>query len=214
MNADKKTEEYLDESKHIGLVQSHTYIHEDPFELENGRLETFSLNANSSTKLMESLMRTDRMPCLSRMMPLSCLDWGSPCVRLFGIRKDPKTGHLERKPGWWNDVIGPGKAIDTNKFSCFFCAQIVWVHAKDRRAHSAQTIAFNEASLKPGQEKEWYGMDFPEFTIHDMVHAQKKLLDHLGVRKLFAVVGGSIPYCLPRGPNGKLFSGLSITQAS
>ena len=35
-------------------------------------------------------------------------------------------------------------------------------------------------------------MDFPEFTIHDMVHAQKKLLEHLGVQKLFAVVGGSM----------------------
>ena len=105
MKADKKTEEYLDESKHIGLVQSHTYIHEDPFELENGRLETFSLAYETYGILVEDGSNA--------VLVCHALTGDHHAA---GIRKDPKTGHLERKPGWWNDVIGPGKAIDTNKF--------------------------------------------------------------------------------------------------
>jgi len=170
MKADKKTEEYLDESKHIGLVQSHTYIHEDPFELENGRLETFSL-AYETYGILDEDGSNALLVCHAL----------TGDHHAAGIRKDPKTGDLERKPGWWNDVIGPGKAIDTNKFYVV-CSNCL----------GACQGSTGPASLKPGQEKEWYGMDFPEFTIHDMVHAQKKLLDHLGVRKLFAVVGGSM----------------------
>ena len=85
----------------------------------------------------------------------------------------------DKKPGWWNHVVGPGKAIDTNKFFviCSNC------------------LGACKGSTGPSSKKangETYGMSFPDLSILDMVRAQKLLLDHLGVSKLFAVVGGSM----------------------
>ena len=168
--SDKQPNQYLDESQHVGLVESLSYIHKDLFELENGQLDGFTLAYEAYGTLNE-----DGSNALLVCHALT----GDH--RAAGIRKDPRTGDLEQKPGWWNHVIGPGKAIDTNKFYVV-CSNCL----------GACQGSTGPASLKPDQEEERYGMDFPEFTIHDMVHAQKKLLEHLGVQKLFAVVGGSM----------------------
>lgn len=86
----------------------------------------------------------------------------------------------DRKPGWWDTMIGPGKALDTDRY--FVICSNVLGGCKGSTGPSST----NPATGKP------YGIDFPVITIADMVKAQKALIDHLGIRKLFAVIGGSM----------------------
>lgn len=86
----------------------------------------------------------------------------------------------DRKPGWWDNMIGPGKAFDTNYFFVI-CANVV-----GGCKGSTGPSSINPATGKP------YGLTFPIVTIKDMVRAQKALVDHLGIEKLLCVVGGSM----------------------
>jgi homoserine O-acetyltransferase len=86
----------------------------------------------------------------------------------------------DKKPGWWNIVIGPNKAFDTEKY-CIICSNII-----GGCKGSTGPSSINPETGKP------YGISFPVITIADMVNAQKKLVDHLGVKQLFAVAGGSM----------------------
>ena len=83
-------------------------------------------------------------------------------------------------PGWWEIAVGPGKAIDTNRYFVV-CPNIL---GGCRGTTGPNTV--NPSTGKP------YGKDFPTITIGDIVKAQKKLTDHLGIGKLLAVVGGSM----------------------
>ncbi len=82
--------------------------------------------------------------------------------------------------GWWNDLIGPGKGIDTNKYFVL-CSNVL-----GGCRGSTGPSSVNPKTGKP------YSTDFPLITISDMVQAQKYLIDHLGIKKLLAVVGGSM----------------------
>ncbi len=84
------------------------------------------------------------------------------------------------KPGWWDIMIGPGKAIDTNRYFVI-CSNII-----GGCMGSTGPSSTNPATGRP------YGLDFPVVTIGDMVKAQKALIDHLGIKRLLAVVGGSL----------------------
>lgn len=84
------------------------------------------------------------------------------------------------KPGWWDPMIGPGKAFDTDKY-CVICSNVL---AGCRGTTGPASI--NPAIGKP------YGMSFPVTTIADMVRLQRALLDALGIRKLLSVAGGSM----------------------
>lgn len=82
--------------------------------------------------------------------------------------------------GWWNNLVGEGKGIDTNKY--FVICSNVLGGCKGSTGPSS----INPKTGKP------YGLDFPLVTIKDMVNAQKHLIDHLGVEKLLSVIGGSM----------------------
>lgn len=84
------------------------------------------------------------------------------------------------KKGWWFDYIGPGKAIDTNKYFVV-CSNVI----------GGCMGSSGPKSINP-QKNETYQSTFPFVSIGDMVNAQKKLIDELGINKLFCVVGGSM----------------------
>jgi homoserine O-acetyltransferase len=86
----------------------------------------------------------------------------------------------ERKPGWWDSCIGPGKPIDTNKFF------VVSLNNLGGCNGSTGPSSINPASGKP------FGADFPVMTVEDWVHSQARLADNLGIRQWAAVVGGSL----------------------
>ena len=86
----------------------------------------------------------------------------------------------DTKPGWWEFMVGPGKGIDTDRYFVI-CSNIL-----GSCMGSTGPGSINPASGKP------YGLEFPVVTIGDMVAAQKRLIDHLGLERLHAVVGGSI----------------------
>jgi homoserine O-acetyltransferase/O-succinyltransferase len=89
-------------------------------------------------------------------------------------------------PGYWDAIIGPGKAIDTNKYFVFSSDTLVNVNAND-----PMVTTTGPASIDPATGKA-YGMSFPLVTIGDFVRAQKALVDHLGIQKLHAVMGPSM----------------------
>ncbi|MDA3917390.1 MAG: homoserine O-acetyltransferase [Deltaproteobacteria bacterium] len=84
------------------------------------------------------------------------------------------------KPGWWDIVIGPGKAIDTDKYFVI-CSNFI----------GGCMGSTGPSSTIPGK-KELYGMNFPVITVTDMVRCQKKLMDHLNIKQLLSVTGGSL----------------------
>ncbi|MCD6025219.1 MAG: metX [Fibrobacteria bacterium] len=86
----------------------------------------------------------------------------------------------DKKPGWWDDMIGPGKAIDTNRY--FVIAQNMLGGCKGTTG---------PASIDPDTGKP-YGSGFPKITVEDMVRAQRLLVEHLGIDVLEAVIGGSM----------------------
>lgn len=88
--------------------------------------------------------------------------------------------HASGTNGWWNNLIGPGKGLDTNKYF-IICSNVI-----GGCQGSTGPSATNPKTGKP------YGTDFPLVTIGDMVNAQARLIDQLGIEKLLAVVGGSM----------------------
>ena len=87
---------------------------------------------------------------------------------------------VTKKEGWWVTAVGPGKAIDTNKYFVI-CANVI--------GGCMGSWGPKEIDKKT---KEPYGLNFPVITIKDMVKAQESLLDHLGIEKLLCATGGSM----------------------
>lgn len=87
--------------------------------------------------------------------------------------------------GWWDAIIGPGKAIDTDRFFVVAADTLVNVNAMD-----PNTVTTGPASLNPETGRP-YAMTFPVVSMRDFVEVQKALLDRLGVRRLALVAGPS-----------------------
>ena len=102
------------------------------------------------------------------------------CHALTGDQYAAGTNPVTGRPGWWDEVVGSGKAIDTDRFFVI-CANV---------------LGGCMGSTGPGDRdpatSERYNMTFPVITIGDMVEAQAMLLDRLGVDRLLSVVGGSM----------------------
>ncbi|WP_051305441.1 homoserine O-acetyltransferase MetX [Desulfogranum mediterraneum] len=86
----------------------------------------------------------------------------------------------DERPGWWDNMVGPGKPIDTDRYFVI-CSNIL-----GSCVGSTGPASLNPATGRP------YGLSFPMVTIKDMVQAQKELVEHLGIERLMSVVGGSV----------------------
>jgi len=149
----------------VGIVVPQDFVHPRTFTFKNGqtipgftlRYETYgTLNATRDNAVLV---------CHALSGDHHCAGWHSAA---------------DRKPGWWNNLIGPGKAVDTARFFVI-CANVL----------GGCQGSTGPSSLDPATGRA-YGIHFPFVTIRDMVHAQKLLLDHLGVAELHAVIGGSM----------------------
>jgi homoserine O-acetyltransferase/O-succinyltransferase len=99
------------------------------------------------------------------------------CHALTGNHKVIGT---ETKPGWWNGLVGDGKSVDTNEFS------VISFNVLGGCDGSTGPLSINPKTNRP------YRQTFPEITIRDMVHAERKALSFLGIDKLHTVIGGSL----------------------
>ncbi len=102
------------------------------------------------------------------------------CHALTGDQFLAGTHPVTGKEGWWQAMIGPGLTIDTERYFVI-CANVL--------GGCMGTIGPKE--INPGTGEPW-GLSFPVITIADMVRAQVRLLDHLGIEQLFCVTGGSM----------------------
>jgi homoserine O-acetyltransferase/O-succinyltransferase len=102
------------------------------------------------------------------------------CHALTGDQYLAETHPITSKPGWWELMVGPGKVLDTDRFFVI-CPNIL--------GGCMGTMGPKE--IDPATGRPW-GLSFPVITVADMVRAQAMLIDHLGIEKLFAVIGGSL----------------------
>lgn len=102
------------------------------------------------------------------------------CHALTGSAHAAGLYEKESVPGWWDPLIGPGKAIDTNKY--FVISSNVFGGCYG---------STGPTSLNP-KTKQPYRLEFPRYTIRDMVNVQKRLADQLGVTSFASVIGGSM----------------------
>jgi homoserine O-acetyltransferase len=86
----------------------------------------------------------------------------------------------DEKPGWWDEMIGPGKGFDTDKYFVI-CSNVL--------GGCKGTTGPSSINPKTGKH---YGFDFPVISISDMVKVQKHLIDHLKIDQLLSVAGGSM----------------------
>lgn len=99
---------------------------------------------------------------------------------LTGDAHCARHGPEDEEPGWWEPLVGPGRVFDTNHYF------VVCTNVVGGCQGSTGPASFNPATGEP------YGSQFPVVTIPDMVRAQKKLVDYLGIPSLQAVAGGSM----------------------
>ncbi len=102
------------------------------------------------------------------------------CHALTGDQYVAETHPVTGKPGWWDLVVGPGRPIDTERFFVI-CSNVI----------GGCMGSTGPLSRRDSGEGPW-GTDFPPVTVKDMVAAQRKLVEHFGITRLFAVVGGSL----------------------
>jgi len=90
------------------------------------------------------------------------------------------SAHDPHDLGWWDNMVGPGKPVDTRRFF------VIGVNNLGSCFGSTGPMSINPATGKP------YGPDFPVLTVEDWVHSQARLADRLGIRQFAAVMGGSL----------------------
>jgi len=102
------------------------------------------------------------------------------CHALTGDQHVANVPPVTGKPGWWDNMIGPGKGFDTNKYYVI-CSNVL----------GGCRGSTGPASIHPGTGCP-YAMSFPVITIGDMVRLQKMLIDWMGIERLLTVTGGSM----------------------
>ena len=152
----------------VGVVQAHDFCFAGPpdrFQLESGsQLDSLTLAYETYGQLNAA---KDNTVLIAHALT------GDAHVAGYHHANDPR-------PGWWDLMVGPGKGIDTDRYFVV-CSNVL----------GGCMGSTGPSSINPHTQQP-YGLDFPMVTIGDMVRAQKRLLDHLGINRLLAVVGGSV----------------------
>jgi homoserine O-acetyltransferase len=149
----------------VGLVVAHDFVYAQPFTFQSGQvLPGFTLRYETYGQL-NATRDNAVLICHALSGDHHCAGWHSAD---------------DRKPGWWNNLIGPGKAVDTRRFFVV-CANVL----------GGCQGSSGPSTVNPDSGRA-YGISFPFVTIHDMVRSQKLLLEHLGIVELHAVIGGSM----------------------
>ena len=149
----------------VGIVAPKTVHFNEPLQLKSGQVlpqyhlvyETYGeLNADKSNAVMI-------------------------CHALSGHHHVAgKHSEDDKYPGWWDNLIGPGKPLDTNKFFVIGLNNLGGCHGSS-----------GPLSTNPATDKTW-GADFPIVTVEDWVNSQARLADYLGIKQLAAILGGSL----------------------
>ncbi len=148
----------------VGLVRPSTVHFTEPLALQSGKvLPEYDI-------IMETYgtLNTD------------CSNAVLICHALSGDHHAAGYHEGQSKPGWWENAIGPGKPIDTNKFF------VVSINNLGGCSGSTGPASINPATNKP------YGQDFPIVTVKDWVNCQHRLMQHLNIPQWAAVIGGSL----------------------
>ena len=155
----------MQENNSIGIIQAQTAHFDAPLNLKSGAIlpqfdlvyETYgTLNADKSNAVLI-------------------------CHALSGNHHVAgKYSESDKNAGWWDNLVGPNKPLDTNKFFVIGLNNLGGCHGTT-----------GPASINPSTNKPW-GSAFPIVTVEDWVNSQALLLDYLGVRQLAAVIGGSL----------------------
>jgi homoserine O-acetyltransferase len=156
----------LDENS-VGLVETKTFTfgEDEPFQLESGA----SLQPVTLAYETYGQLNADRS---NAILILHALSGSAHAAGYHSVDDD--------KPGWWDESIGPGKAFDTNRFFVI-CSNVL-----GSCYGSSGPLSIDPSTGQP------YGLHFPVVTIGDMVRAQVRLIDHLGIEQLLCVTGGSM----------------------
>ncbi|TVR00459.1 MAG: homoserine O-acetyltransferase [Desulfovibrionales bacterium] len=157
------------EVRRLEPVRAHTVTFEGPGEtlhLESGQtLHPVTVTYETYGQLNEQRDNA--------VLVCHALSGDAHAAGYYGLEKD-------EKPGWWDTLIGPGKSLDTDKYFVI-CSNFLG-GCKGTTGPSS----INPATGKP------FGLDFPFYTVKDMVQLQRRLLKHLGIPWLLAVIGGSL----------------------
>lgn len=155
----------IPEEGEVGFVDFQDFVSAEPFRFVSGgtipelrlRYETYGhLNAAKDNAILIC----------------HALSGDHHCAGVHGIE--------ERKQGWWNFMVGPGKPIDTTRYFVI-CSNVL----------GGCQGSSGPGSINPETGKR-YQLDFPKLTVQDMVQAQSLLIDSFGVDRLHAVIGGSM----------------------
>jgi homoserine O-acetyltransferase len=159
------TENNTASNSSVGIVTPQTAHFDTPFTLKSGAVlpqfdlvyETYgTLNADKSNAVLI-------------------------CHALSGTHHIAgKYNESDRYPGWWDNLVGPNKPLDTNKFFVIGVNNLGGCHGSS-----------GPISINPTTNTKW-GSQFPIVTVEDWVQSQALLADYLGIKKLAAVVGGSL----------------------
>lgn len=148
----------------VGIVETKYFDIDEPFELESGKV------LENITVAYETYGELNREKSNAILI----------CHALTGDAHAAGWHIGDRKAGWWEMIIGPGKILDSEKYF-IICSNVL--------GGCKGTTGPSSINPKTGHE---YGIDFPVITIKDMVNVQKKLVDFFDITQLYAVIGGSM----------------------
>lgn len=149
----------------VGLVSPKDFHYSKPFEFESGQsIPEFTLRYETYGQLNAARSNV--------ILIAHALTGDHHCAGVQSLK--------DRKPGWWNSLIGPGKPIDTTRYF------VLCVNCIGGCQGSTGPKSIDPRTGQP------YNLTFPFITIRDMVRSQKILLDHLGIPELYSVIGGSM----------------------